>query len=668
MPIIFPPHPRLEYTAVELAAWQADPARQEEMQRAIRQADALLDKPLAVPQQEGSWIFYYACPDDDATLRAETPEKHVCPRCGKGYTDERTQAAYRTKLNYQLDRDCRALALAYALTGEVKYAAPVRAVMLELARLYPTFERHDRWGRRGPLASIGGWRYVQMLDEAVSAIDLSRAYDLVATADCLSAEDRRTIEEELLGHIARSIRQYQYFSDRKNNHRTWYNAAYANIAVAVGDAALLREAVHAEGGLLWQLEHSVTVDGLWYEGAMAYHFYALQAVMATLDAARRAGWSFADDPRLKSLWLGPMQSTYPNGAFPVINDSDPASLNGYKWAYGWAYRYFDDARFAGLAGETAAEPAPLGSADLAGIGLGVLRRHGENPLCAMIDYGIHGGGHGHPDKMSIVLYGLGRELLLDPGRISYSVPEYRTWCRTTAAHNTVAINGEDQQEDTGRMLFFTETPRYTAALAASDGEYPGYALRRFLLLADDLLVDVFAVRGERQARLDWFLHGRGTPAADVAMVERAQPLGTANGYQHLKELQQGAGATAATFTFTLDDGKFYRVHCVGEADSTFVTGMGIGYHLNDRVPFLLRRREAASTVFVTVYDLSGTQTVDRVERVSLTQDGKPVPETDGVGLLIHTKNGVQPVGLDLRDAPEKPLALRGTPVERCLFP
>jgi len=663
----FSPHPLLEYSAEELAAWKADPARLAEIEGIVMRANTLLTKPLEVPQKSGDWIFYYACPDDDAFLSAETPEKHVCPRCGKVYTDERTQAAYRTQLNDRLNRDCHALALAYGLTGDAKYARSVRDAMLEMARLYPTFERHDRWGRKGPLAGIGGWRYAQLLDEAVALIELSKAYDMIAGS--LTADERAKIEQQLLGFVARNIQQFQHFAGDKNNHRTWFNAAYANVAVAVGDEELLNDAITAQGGLLWQLDNSITADGIWYEGTMAYHFYALQAVQDTLDAARRAGWTFADDVRLKSLWLGPMQLTYPNGAFPVINDSDPGNLKDRQIFYRWALDYFQDQRFAGLAGAGQEQAAPLGSADLAGIGLGVLRRqNGGNPLCAMIDYGIHGGGHGHPDKLSIVLFGLGQELVLDNGRISYSVPEYRTWCRTTAAHNTVAIDGKDQREDTGRMLFFTETPKYSAALAASDGAYPGYALRRFLVLADDLLVDVFAVRGEQKASLDWFLHGRGAPSADIAMAERAEPLGTENGYQHLKELKQGAGAPATAFTFALDGGMFYRAHFVGDTDSTFVSGIGIGYHLGDRVPFLLRRREAASTVFVTVYDLSGMQTVDRVERVPLTLDGKPAPETDGVGLLIHTKHGVQPVGLDLRDVPEKPLALQGVNIERCLFP
>jgi len=668
-PLVFPPRPRLAYTAAELAAWKADPARQDEVKSAVARADALLAKPLYVPPQPGDWIFYYACPDDGAFLQAETLERHVCPSCKKVYTDERTVASSRTQLNYQLDHNLYALAVAYALTGERTYAEPVRVAMLELARLYPTFERHDRWGRKGPRATIGGWRYAQLLDEAVAVIELAKAYDLVADAPCFTAADRTAIETNVLGFVARSTQQFQHFADPKINHRTWFNAGYAAVAVATGDEQLLRAALDDPGGLLWQLEHSVTSDGIWFEGTMAYQFYAVQAVVATLEAAGRVGLTYADNAKLKSLWLGPMRMTYPNGAFPVFNDSDPVALAGYASYYRWAYRYFHDARFAGLAGAAEVKPAPLGSTDLSGIGVAALRRgeDGANPLCAMLDYGIHGGAHGHPDKLTLVLYGLGRELVLDPGRLTYSVPEYQTWARTTAAHSTVAINGEDQREDTGRVLLFRDTPLYSAMLAQSDGAYPGYALKRFLLLTDRLLVDVFAVSGTQPARLDWFLHARGTPTVQPPLPEKTGALGDKNGYQHLLLTHQGAGAAQLPVTFTLDDAQRYRVFCLGDAASTVALGTGIGYHLTERVPVLLRRREAASAVFVTVYDLSGTDAVQKIERLTPAIAGKPAAEQDGIALRLTTADGVFRVGLDLRTRPTTAMTLQGKAFDRCVF-
>lgn len=130
----------------------------------------------------------------------------------------------------------------------------------------------------------------------------------------------------------------------------------------------------------------MTTDGLWYEGTIAYQFYVIQAVEATLDAAKRAGWDFAGDARLKSVWLGPMRFTYPDGSYPVFHDSDPGNLRNYRGYYLWAYNYFKEPRFAELAGLPADKAAPLGTANMTGIGVAALRRpNGANPLCAMID-------------------------------------------------------------------------------------------------------------------------------------------------------------------------------------------------------------------------------------------------------------------------------------------
>jgi hypothetical protein len=125
----FPAHPRVEYTAQELVAWKADPARSAEIRQLILRADGLLAHPLVVPDKEGQWIFYYACPKDGARLTPESLERHVCPLCKTVYTDARTVAAYRTLLQDRLNDDCHTLAVAYALRGEDKYAQAVRTAL-----------------------------------------------------------------------------------------------------------------------------------------------------------------------------------------------------------------------------------------------------------------------------------------------------------------------------------------------------------------------------------------------------------------------------------------------------------------------------------------------------------------------------------------------------------
>jgi hypothetical protein len=57
------------------------------------------------------------------------------------------------------------------------------------------------------------------------------------------------------------------------------------------------------------------------------------------------------------------------------------------------------------------------------------------------------GGHGHYDALSVEAYGLGHPLVVDPGRYTYAEgdPNWRHWFKGTAAHNTVTVDGLDQQ-------------------------------------------------------------------------------------------------------------------------------------------------------------------------------------------------------------------------------
>ncbi len=622
-----------------------------EIQNTIKQANAILNEPLKIPEKEGDWIFYYFCPKDDAMLRPETEAKHVCPVCGSVYTDERTSAAYRTYVNYKIDRDCLTLAKAYAFTGQQRYAERIRQVLLTLASLYPEFERLDRWGRKGILAVAGGRRYAQNLDEAVSAIDLASAYDLVAGAACFSDEDRK-VSEKLLQDIVREILKFQSFVGGRNNHQTWFNAAYAVVGLVTRDASLMKEGIYGRYGLLWQVENSITDDGLWYEGTIAYHFYALSAIQYTLDAARRIGWDFSKNERLKSMWLGPVNLAYPDGKLPVFNDSDPVCITNYSQFYQWAYRYFRDPVFSPFNGEKSFQQFMLKSVSMNDIGIAVLRRAAEtNRVCSMLDYGIHGGSHGHPDKLNIVLYALGRELLIDSGRIGYGVPEYKTWCRTTIAHNTVVIDGKDQQPVTGKLLYFCDSTHFSACLAACDSAYPGYVLKRFLVLFDTFMVDVFSVQGKENKQIDWIIHCRG----NILQDKNHKPfefLYNQNGYQHLKNVQKLNNVSfQEVYHFMQEDKKILRVFLPDEKNTEIFTGTGIGYYLKDNVPFLLRRRHSSSTCFITVYDFSNREeeSIKKIEIIPVYSEGKKLSQNEAAGLRIVTSTKTFRVGLDLRE-------------------
>lgn len=664
--IVFPQRPRFLYTSSEIEELKKDQSRRTDIQNIVKQADEILNRPLKIPEKEGDWIFYYFCPKDNAMLKPDTETKHICPVCGCVYTDERTNAAYRTYLNYRIDKDCLTLAKAYAYTNQQKYAERVRQILLNLASLYPKFERHDRWGRKGILAVVGGKRYAQNLDEAVSAIDLASAYDLVSDSFCFSDEDRR-ICEKLLQDIVREILKYQIFHGGRNNHQTWFNAAYAVVGLVTSEPSLIKEAIHGRYGLIYQINNSITEDGLWYEGTIAYHFYALSAIQYTLDAVKRIGWDFSKNERLKSMWFGPVNLAYPDGRLPVFHDSDPVNLANYRQFFQWAYQYFKDPVFSFYAGKSDTASLSLKSANMKDIGIAILRRATENnPVCVMLDYGIHGDSHGHPDKLNIVLYALGREILLDSGRISYSVPEYHSWCRTTVAHNTVVIDEKDQQSATGRLLYFEDSKNFSSCLAVCDSAYPGYTIKRFLVLFDTMLVDVFVVDGKEKKQMDWIIHSRGK-ILEVKSQKPVESLGSQNGYQHLKNIGSLEQISEPeVFSFVQDDKKSLQVFLLNNANSSIFTGTGIGYHLKDSVLFLMKRRFSAETAFITIYDFSQSEDekIKTIKVLPVFSGNKRLVETQATGIKIMTSNRSIILGLDMRENISKKISVDGHSFQR----
>jgi hypothetical protein len=79
-------------------------------------------------------------------------------------------------------------------------------------------------------------------------------------------------------------------------------------------------------------------------------------------------------------------------------------------------------------------------------GIGILRQGAAELLFFAIPNGIHGkGSHTHNDKLSFVLRVGGQEILCDSGTGCYTrYPEARNRFRSTAAHNTVQIDGAEQ--------------------------------------------------------------------------------------------------------------------------------------------------------------------------------------------------------------------------------
>jgi uncharacterized heparinase superfamily protein len=62
--------------------------------------------------------------------------------------------------------------------------------------------------------------------------------------------------------------------------------------------------------------------------------------------------------------------------------------------------------------------------------------------------------HGHADALSFVLCAFGKQVFVDPGTYDYfTYPEWRTYFRSTRAHNTVVVDDQDQSVMLGPFMW-----------------------------------------------------------------------------------------------------------------------------------------------------------------------------------------------------------------------
>jgi hypothetical protein len=91
-------------------------------------------------------------------------------------------------------------------------------------------------------------------------------------------------------------------------------------------------------------------------------------------------------------------------------------------------------------------------------GVTLLRTNGENEIWCRCDGGPHGylsiAAHAHADALSVEVRYAGVDILADPGTYCYhGEPEWRSYFRSTIAHNTAELSGRSQSSERGPFMW-----------------------------------------------------------------------------------------------------------------------------------------------------------------------------------------------------------------------
>jgi len=302
------------------------------------------------------------------------------------------------------------------------------------------FGRGDAWLPYP--AALRAWSWCGLHRDLVAGSDLEPDFlrEVAAHAGFL----RRHLESDLGGnHLIKDIK------------------ALAGLGVFLRDERLLARSLRQ---LTAQLAVQVLPDGGHYERAPAYHCQVLGDLIDVADLLTATGRAPGPELTLAIArmrrWLGAVLT--PNGAVPLLNDGYPVP--------------------SALVGALRPEPAP------------------DVPLVTLPDTGLIqatiGGwhliadvgapcpdelpGHAHADTLSCLLHVDGAPLLVDTATSTYAAGPVRSYERSTAAHNTVELDGADSTEVWGAFRAARRARVHGVSVSSANGkvtieaEHDGY--------------------------------------------------------------------------------------------------------------------------------------------------------------------------------------------------
>ena len=617
----------------------------------------------------------------NAAVNRKSPQGKVIPHPLYRDEDGKTYPVWQTigyyKANHGYDW-IEALGVAYALTGESRYARTATLLLYRLAEVYPDYILHDNfrfdsrpWGWAGKLS---GWH----LTDAMIFMRLGTAWDVIRHDSSITEGERSFIEEHLFGRGAEMLTAVRPLQGISND-----------VAYRFGAVALLGRLLQDDTILEWVLEGDeswATVmddlffkDGAWHERTLSYHGMMTRSVWLTpyyLDGYK--GLELSRHPMLEPIIELPFQMRFPDGNLPPVNDSrwgtrpqkegpeGMYALTGEeKWlAYaqsahdgklleqGDLFSLFNrppdvEQRLEQVTFDTS---VPETSADYTGMGLFMLRRgSGEHRTVFTLHHHKFANSHTHFDAMSTILWADGREMLSDIGYALFGIRERYTWYNASLSHNTLTVDTHNQRAPNGVANYIHHGQLFSACEGESWDSYRFVCepFARQIALIDGpggrpYAVDIF--RGGGGSVHDWALHGEG-PLFSINGVE-PQPVegfpGKDYAYEEVREVRRADMQAAAKATWTWEDGALLDAHLARQEHAEIYLARSPGMRLREQQGrqihslFVRRSGDDLRSAFIAAYDPHrGSPQVLGVETVEVS------PETHwALVFKVHLGGGI----------------------------
>jgi hypothetical protein len=399
------------------------------------------------------------------------------------------------------------LRAAYLATGDEKYGRAYKDVVMAQVR---QFEDYGDFRCPYNLNVPGPW------DGLGAVVSYTGAYDILVPKGLISEDEKNRIIW-MVREIGRELEWTLTYSNFIV-HNAWARWAgsmgfLVNYWTDIPEADAWKTLAEKT---LPKLYSGIDKDGGWYEKTINYHLFTLDLLERWFTAVMKLQAVDLFDREFNGRRLSMMldwlvKMTPPGGEVPLFNDGQKLNLNTSGTAIDMAYTLgrgdFFKAIDYPLARPEADSPdrpvVELRTPDFTSVlleesGYGIFRSGWEkDDLYFAIKFGEHGGGHGHYDKASIYVHAFGRPWLIDPG---YGL-------KATYQHNTVVVDGADQERATGTLLKWHDGPGLDL-VAVSHRAYKNIEHRRtvfYVKPASLLVVDRLEPLDGQSHVYDWML-------------------------------------------------------------------------------------------------------------------------------------------------------------------
>ncbi|MDB5230849.1 MAG: Heparinase family protein [Chitinophagaceae bacterium] len=585
------------------------------------------------------------------------------------------------KKNYQ---NILACGISYQVTKDERYAHYVKDILLQYAAVYKTWPRHPK-RKQVP----GGKIFWQNLNDCVWQVYVIQGYDCVY--DYLSVADRKKIEADLFEPIVKELSEVNEETfDKIHNHGTWSVAAVGMTGYVCQRKEWIEKALHGtnkddKSGFMAQLNELFSPDGYYTEGPY-YQRYAILPFLLFAKAINQYQpelhiYNFRDGV-LKKAVDASLQTTYTNGAFFPVNDAmKDKTFESEELVYGVDIAYSDMKAGADLldvarkqnkvivsdAGLKVAKDLSAGKikpfeykptwlsdgADGKQGGLGILRSGpNDDQTCVVLKAAAQGMGHGHFDRLNMLLYDNNTEVFSDYGAVRFLNIETKnggnytktndSWGKQTIAHNTVVADkishyrGEEKaaSQNAPVLIYFDAEKNFQVVGAKEDHAYNGISLLRTLILFTPsgtgflLLIDIYKANSKESHQYDlpfWY-QGHITDKSFPASINTTslRQLGDKYGYQHIWLNGEGRPGTANGAITFLNNKRFYTTTFLADTSMhiQFVTS-GAGdseMDLRNEKAFILSEPSKSNQTFLSITEPHGnTDTIAETTSASLSK-------------------------------------------------